>query len=47
VAHRGPDGPPPTHQRFCINSVSLYFVASSDEKLPDKLGRGEGSKALV
>jgi peptide-methionine (R)-S-oxide reductase len=33
------DGPPPTHQRYCINSVSLAFVAST-EPLPDKLGRG-------
>jgi len=38
------DGPPPTHQRFCINSVSLEFVASG-QRLPDKLGRGEGSKS--
>lgn len=33
------DGPPPTHQRYCINSVSLEFVAATDA-LPDKLGRG-------
>ncbi|MHA6203417.1 peptide-methionine (R)-S-oxide reductase MsrB [Dyella soli] len=33
------DGPPPTHQRYCINSVSLEFAAG-DESLPDKLGRG-------
>ncbi len=33
------DGPPPTHQRYCINSVSLEFVAATDP-LPDKLGRG-------
>jgi peptide-methionine (R)-S-oxide reductase len=38
------DGPPPTHQRYCINSVSLEFVASTDP-LPDRLKRGspEGS----
>lgn len=33
------DGPPPTHQRYCINSVSLAFVATT-EPLPDKLDRG-------
>jgi peptide-methionine (R)-S-oxide reductase len=39
LGHVFPDGPPPSGERHCLNSVSLSFTEQG-KSLPDVLSRG-------
>lgn len=46
LGHVFPDGPPPSFERHCLNSVSLSFTRMG-EALPDRLGRGGADAGIA